>query len=71
MGVVVSSESGVVEILENTNWVAIARGGKQGFASALAEMLGRVVHPEFFNQLLPQLPVETTWARNVIGSLVW
>ena len=30
MGLVVSSESGVVEILNNTNWVSIAHGGQQG-----------------------------------------
>jgi hypothetical protein len=29
LGLVVSEESGVIELLENTNWVTIVRGGKE------------------------------------------
>jgi glycosyltransferase involved in cell wall biosynthesis len=71
MGVVVSNESGVVEILDNTNWVAIATGGQQGFATALAEMLVRVTQADFFRQSLPELPVEETWAVKLISHLRW
>jgi hypothetical protein len=71
MGVVVSSESGVVEILDNTNWVAIARGGKKGFSVALAEMLLRVTRPEFFIGPLPDLPMEKTWAIKMMKHLQW
>jgi len=71
LGLVVSDESGVVELLENTNWVTIAKGGKEGFAKATKEMLIRVGRPDFFHQLLPPLPTEKTWARNVIASFGW
>jgi len=35
LGLVVSEESGVIELLENTNWVTIARGGNEGFTRAM------------------------------------
>jgi glycosyltransferase involved in cell wall biosynthesis len=71
MGVVVSSESGVVEILDNTNWVAVSCDGQQGFSAALAEMLVRAAQPDFFNQDLPDLPIEKTWARKLITHYEW
>ena len=71
MGLVVSDESGVVEILGNTNWVAIARGGKPGFGAAVANMLRRVAQPGFFEQPLPDLPIEKSWAIKLIGHLQW
>lgn len=71
MGLVVSDESGVVEILDNTNWVAIARGGKTGFDQALADMLLRVAQPGFFEHPLPDLPMEKSWAIKLIQHLQW
>jgi glycosyltransferase involved in cell wall biosynthesis len=71
LGLVVSAESGVVELLENTNWVAIAKDGKQGFATAMKEMLRRVEQPEFFDQPLPALPTEEVWARKIIEYFRW
>lgn len=70
-GVVVSDESGVIELLDNTNWVTIARGGKAGFVIAMKDMLTRVVKPGFFEQPLPDLPTEESWAKNVITYLKW
>jgi glycosyltransferase involved in cell wall biosynthesis len=71
LGLVVSAESGVVELLENTNWVTIARGGKQGFTAAMKEMLIRVGKPEFFEQPLPVLPTEEVWAKKIIDYFRW
>lgn len=71
MGLVVSDASGVVEILEHSNWVAIARGGKAGFSNAVSEMLVRVCQPGFYTQTLPPLPMEKSWARKVIERLQW
>lgn len=71
MGLVVSDESGVVEILNDTNWVAIAHNGIAGFSKALADMLTRVVQPGFFEQPLPDLPAEKTWAIKLIRHLQW
>jgi len=71
LGLVVSEESGVVELLENTNWVTIAKGGKEGFARATKEMLTRVGKPDFFDQPLPDLPTEEIWARNIIDYFGW
>ncbi|HTN94902.1 MAG TPA: hypothetical protein VMJ33_09990 [Gallionella sp.] len=69
--VVVSEESGVIEILEKTNWVAIAKGGKDGFTRAMKDMLTRVEKPGFFEQPLPELPTEETWARKIIEYFGW
>jgi hypothetical protein len=71
MGVVVSHESGVVEILKATNWVAIANDGQQGFTKALDEMLVRAVTPDFALKPLPDLPTEKTWAQKIIAHLGW
>jgi glycosyltransferase involved in cell wall biosynthesis len=71
LGLVVSAESGVMELLENTNWVTIARGGKQGFTTAMKEMLLRVGQQEFFDQPLPELPTEEVWAKKIIEYFRW
>lgn len=71
LGLVVSEESGVIELLENTNWVTIAKGGKVGFTRAMKEMLTRVGQPDFFDQPLPALPTEEIWARNIIEYFGW
>ncbi len=71
LGLVVSDESGVVEILQGTNWVSIAKGGKQGFASATKEMLKRVSASDFYQQPMPDLPSESLWAKNIIKYFGW
>jgi glycosyltransferase involved in cell wall biosynthesis len=71
MGLVLSDESGVVEILGNTNWVAVAHGGQTGFQAALADMMMRVAKPDFVTQPLPELPLEKTWAEKVIQYFKW
>jgi glycosyltransferase involved in cell wall biosynthesis len=71
LGVVVSEESGVVEILGKTHWVTIAKGGKQGFSIAVKEMLLKVCKDDFFNQPLPELPTEEVWAKKIINYFGW
>jgi glycosyltransferase involved in cell wall biosynthesis len=71
MGLVVSDGSGVVEILQDTPWVAIAGDGRAGFSEALARMLSRASQPDFFAQPLPDLPIEKTWATQLIQHLRW
>jgi len=71
LAVVVSDESGVVEILQGTSWVSVATGGKAGFASSMREMLQRVMQPEFFSRALPALPTESLWAKNIIRYFDW
>ena len=71
MAVVVSDESGVVEILSNTPWVAIAEGAKKGFSSAVQLQLLRVAQPGFFEQELPDLPTEARWAQSIIRHYGW
>jgi len=71
LGLVVSDESGVVEILQGTNWVSIAKGGKLGFSSATKEMLKRVSATDFYKQPMPDLPTECLWAKNIIKSFGW
>ncbi|MGZ5857011.1 MAG: glycosyltransferase [Burkholderiaceae bacterium] len=71
LGLVVSEESGVTELLGNTNWVAIAKDGKEGFKNAMKEMLIRVSQPDFFDQPLPDLPTEEAWAKKIIEDFAW
>ena len=71
LAVVVSEESGVVEILDNTPWVSVSKGAKVGFSTSVKEMLQRVKSPGFFTQPLPDLPTETLWAKNIIRYLGW
>ena len=71
LGLVVSEESGVVELLYKTHWVSIARGGKAGFATALKEMLIRVGDANFSKQPLPELPTEEAWAKKLIVEFRW
>jgi glycosyltransferase involved in cell wall biosynthesis len=71
LGLVLSEESGVVELLENTSWVSVARGGKAGFVNALKDMLLRVNEPDFFDRPLPELPTEESWAREMIKNCGW
>ena len=71
LGLVISEESGVVELLENTSWVSIARGGKPEFVNALKDMLLRVNQPDFFDTPLPELPTEESWAGEMIRNCGW
>ena len=71
LGVVVSDESGVVELLQDTNWATIAKGGKADFVSAIKEMLLRVCESNFYEQPLPDLPTEELWARKIISHFGW
>jgi glycosyltransferase involved in cell wall biosynthesis len=71
VGVVISDESGVVEILQNTPWVAIGNGGEEGFAVALRSMIQRVADPAFFENPLPVLPTEESWADEVVQLCGW
>ena len=71
LAVVVSDESGVVEILRDTPWVSVATGGKDGFCSSVKEMLQRITQPGFFTQAIPELPTETLWAQKTIRYFNW
>ncbi len=71
LAVVVSDESGVVELLANTPWAFIARGGEEGFAIAVGQALRAVVAPRFFDQPAPSLPTEQGWARQMILRCEW
>ena len=71
LGLVVSEESGVVELLQDTSWATIAKGGKAGFVSATKEMLIRVGEPDFYQLPMPNLPTEELWAKKIIRHFGW
>ena len=71
LGLVVSEESGVVELLQDTNWATIAKGGKAGFVRATKEMLLRVCESDFYQQPMPNLPTEEIWAKRIIREFGW
>ena len=71
MVVVVSEESGVIELLADTPWAVIAQAGEEGFARALAAYLQQRVATHDFSSPLPQLPTEAAWAQQVIRYCNW
>ncbi len=71
LAVVLSADSGVAELLENTPWVALSSGGPDDFGTALRAMLQRVADPAFFQQGLPDLPTEDRWAEEFVRRCNW
>jgi len=71
LGLVVSEDSGVVEILENTNSISIFGGGIAEFAAAAKEMLLRLQKPDFYDTPQIKLPSEQSWAREMIRVCGW
>ncbi len=71
LAVVMSSDSGVAEVLGGTQWVAISKGGEAEFAEALRNMMQRVSAPSFFDQDLPPLPTEDQWAATYAAHCGW
>lgn len=69
VAVVVSSDSGVVEILQDTPWVAVSRGDIAAFGLTLRGMIHRVADPRFFEGRLPELPTEDSSMEELIGYL--
>ncbi len=69
VAVVVSSDSGVVEILRDTPWVAVSRGDAATFGEALTQMMHRVSDPRFFESDMPDLPTEDSWTERLIAYL--
>jgi glycosyltransferase involved in cell wall biosynthesis len=70
-GVVLNNESGVVELLCNSQWAVVAESGQVGFTEGVREMLKRVCNPHFFTNSLPTLPTEGDWAKKIITSFGW
>jgi colanic acid biosynthesis glycosyl transferase WcaI len=69
--VVMNTESGVAEVLQQTPWVMVAGTGEIAYQQALHEMLQRVRSPGFFDQDIPQLPSMQTWAKNLVAHAGW
>lgn len=70
-GVVLNHQSGVVELLRQSNWAVVSEAGPNGFTLGVRDMLKRVSRPAFFSQALPMLPTEEAWAKNIIGTFGW
>lgn len=70
-GVVLNRESGVVELVGQSNWAVVSEPGPEGFTQGVRDMLRRVSNPDFFVQPLPPLPTEEAWAKKMIGSFGW
>lgn len=71
LALVVSEDSGVVEILENADSVAVVRGGITEFTTAVKEMLQRISKPGFFDAPPLTLPSEESWAKEMIRYCKW
>jgi len=69
VAVVVSSDSGVVEILQDTPWVAVSRGDVEAFGLTLRGMIHRVADPRFFEGHLPELPTEDSSMEELMRYL--
>lgn len=71
LALVVSEDSGVVEILKNTNSVSVVRGGTTEFAAAVKDKLQHINKPGFFDDPTLTLPSEQSWAREMIRYCRW
>ncbi|WP_332740972.1 glycosyltransferase [Hydrogenophaga sp.] len=70
-GVVLNHESGVVELLADSQWAVVAEPGPLGFTQGVRDMFKRVCDPRFFAHPLPSLPTEGDWAKKIIASFGW
>ena len=71
LGLVLTSESGVFEILADTPWAIVAEPDSIAFRNALGEMIRRVSMGGLLASPLPRLPTEADWARQIIALSGW
>ena len=71
LALIVSEDSGVVEILKDSDSVTVVRGGAAAFSSAVKEMLLRIRKPDFFERAALNLPSEESWAKEMIVHCGW
>jgi glycosyltransferase involved in cell wall biosynthesis len=71
IAVVVSHQSGVVELLKDTPWAEVAFDGEPGFEKALGIMMFKVVQEGFFETPMPHLPTQEGWAKEMVTYCEW
>jgi glycosyltransferase involved in cell wall biosynthesis len=69
--VLLHRDSGVSDILMDTPWCVIARGGEESFPAALGESINRLLANRHQNARFPAIPSEGEWAESVARLCGW
>jgi glycosyltransferase involved in cell wall biosynthesis len=69
--VLLHRESGVSDILLNTPWATVIRGGEESISEGLSSAVDTVVSGRLANVPLPSLPTEDEWAEKVATICGW
>ena len=69
--VLVHRDSGVSDVLQNTPWATVARGGPAEMVSALKEAIGKALGGKQVGHPLPPLETEASWAARVAKLCGW
>jgi glycosyltransferase involved in cell wall biosynthesis len=69
--VLLHRDSGVAEILENSPWAKITRGGVEELTTDLAEFMETVAKATLNVKDLPNYPTDEEWALNVCRQCGW
>jgi len=71
LAMVMSSDSGIAEVLGAARTVVISKRGSNEFARALCETIRRVSNPAFLGRLLPPMRTEDQWDATYTCSFGW
>jgi len=69
--VLLHRESGVSDLLLETEWATVISGDEAGMEDRLREAMEKVVSGRHFSAPLPVLPTEDEWAEQVAGLCGW
>jgi glycosyltransferase involved in cell wall biosynthesis len=69
--VLLHRESGVSDLLLETEWATVISGDEAGMQDGLHEAMEKVVAGRHFSAPLPVLPTEDEWAERVAGLCEW
>jgi len=69
--VLLHRDSGVSDILLDTPWATVLRGGEPSLAPALKQAIDSVRHGHHLSAPLPPIPTEDSWAEQVAHLCDW
>ena len=69
--VMLHRESGVSDILLDTPWATVMKGGEEAMVSTLEQATAKVIAGTHLSQALPELPTEDSWAERVARLSRW
>lgn len=69
--VLLHRESGVSDILLNTPWATVLRGGSEQMTASLRDAVDGIISGRHLEVPLPDLPTEESWAQSVAELCGW